>query len=86
MVQWTCPVPCIAQADISTEVTNKEHVMAVDLSNTGEANVLSIPDQPCQSQNKIEYIKDKYSLITTDIDTKLELSVNESDNLTHDYY
>jgi hypothetical protein len=60
--------------------------MAVDLSNTGEANILSIPDQPCQSQNKTEFIKYKYCLITTDIDTKLELSVNESGNLTHDYY
>ena len=60
--------------------------MAVDLSNTGEANVFSTPDQPCQNQNKSEFIKDKYSLITTDIDTKLELSVNESGNLTHDYY
>ena len=59
--------------------------MAVDLSKTGEANVRSFPDQPCQNQNKTEFIKDKYSLITTDIATKLELSVNESDNLTHDY-
>ena len=78
--------PCLARADISAEVNNKEHVMAVDLSNTGEATVVSIPDQPCQNQNKIEFIKDNYSLILTDIDTKLELSVNESDNLTHDYY
>ena len=60
--------------------------MAVDLSNTGEANGLSIPDQPCQNQNKTEFKKDKNSLILTDIDTKLELSVNESDNITHDYY
>ena len=60
--------------------------MAADLSNTGEATVLSIQDQPCQNQNKTEFKKDKYSLILTDIDTKLELSVNESDNLTHDYY
>jgi len=58
--------------------------MHVKLS--GEANVLSTPDQLCQNQKKTEFIKDKYSLITTDIDTKLELSVNESDNLTHDYY
>ena len=78
--------PCLARVDISAEVNNKEHVMAVDLSNTGEANFLSTPDQPCQSQNKTEFIKDKHSLITTDIDTKFELSVNESDNLTHDYY
>jgi len=78
--------PCLARADISAEVNNKEHVMAVDLSNTGEANVLSTPDQPCQNQNKTEFIKDKYSLMTTVIDTKLELSVNESDNLTRDYY
>jgi hypothetical protein len=28
---------------------------------------------------------DKNSLITTDIDNKLELFINESDNLTHDY-
>ena len=55
--------------------------MAADLSSTGEA-----PDQPCQNQNKSKFIKDKHSLILTDIDTKLELSVNESDNLTHDYY
>ena len=60
--------------------------MAVDLSNTGEANVVSTRDQPRQSKNKTECIKDKYSLITTDIDTKLELFINESDNLTHDYY
>ena len=73
--------PCLARADISAEVNNKEHVMAADLSSTGEA-----PDQPCQNQNKTKFIKDKYSLILTDIDTKLELSVNESDNLTHDYY
>jgi len=77
---------CLARADISAEGNNKEHVMAVDVSNTGEANVLSTQDQPCQNQNKTEFIKDKYSLITPDIDTKLELSVNESDNLTHDYY
>ena len=78
--------PCLARADISAEVNNKENVITVDLSNAGEANVLSTPDQPCQNQNKTEFIKDKYSLITTDIATKLELSVNESDNLTHDYY
>ena len=55
--------------------------MAADLSNIGETNILSTPDLPCQSQNKTEFIKDKYSLILTDIDTKLELSVSESDNL-----
>ena len=77
--------PCLARANIIAVVNNNEHVMAVDLSNTGEANILSIPDQPCQSQNKTEFIKYKYCLITTDIDTKLELSVKESDNLTHDY-
>jgi DNA modification methylase len=33
-----------------------------------------------------EFIKDKYGLTTTDIDTKSELSVIESDNTTHDYY
>jgi hypothetical protein len=60
--------------------------MAVDLSNTGEANVVSTRDQPCQSKNKTEFVKDKNSLITTDIDTKLEFVINESDNLTHDYY
>ena len=76
--------PCLARADINVEVNNKEHVMAVDLSNTGEANVLSTPYQPCQNENKIEFIKDKYGLITTDIDSKFELSVNELDNLTHD--
>ena len=53
---------------------------------TGEANVRSFPDQPCQNQNKTEFIKDKNSLITTDIDTKLEFFIYESDNLTHDYY
>jgi hypothetical protein len=42
--------------------------------------------QPYQNQNKTEFIKNKYSLITTDIDTKLELSLNESDILTHNYY
>jgi hypothetical protein len=76
----------LARADISAEVNNNEHVMAVDLSNTGEANVLSTSDQPYQNQNKTEFIKNKYSLITTDIDTKLELSLNESDILTHNYY
>ena len=60
--------------------------MAVNLSNIGEANVVSTPDQPCESKNKTEFVKDNYSLITTDIDTKLELFINESDNLTHDYY
>ena len=59
--------------------------MAVYLSNTGEANVVSTPDQPCQNQNKTEFAKDKNSLITTDIDNKLELFINESDNLTHVY-
>jgi hypothetical protein len=39
----------------------------------------------CQNQNKTEFVKDKNSLITTDIDNKLELFINESDNLTHDY-
>ena len=58
----------------------------MDLSNTGEANVVSTRVQPCQSKNKTEFIKDKYSLITTDIDTKLELFIYELDNLTHDYY
>ena len=67
---YTMDNPCLEREDISAEVNNKEHVMAVDLSNTGEANVLSTPDQPCQNQNKTEFIKDKYSLITTDIDTK----------------
>jgi hypothetical protein len=78
--------PCLARADISAEVNNKEHAVAVDLSNTGEANVRSTSGQPCQSKNKTVFIKDKCSLITTDIDTKLELSLKESDNLTHNYY
>jgi hypothetical protein len=81
MVQWVCPVPWTTHTDISTEFNNKESAMAADLSNIGEANVLTTPDLPCQNQNKTEFIKDKYSLIFTDIDTKLELSVNESDNL-----
>jgi hypothetical protein len=38
--------PCLARANVCAEVNNKEHAMAVDLSNTGEANVRSIPDQP----------------------------------------
>jgi hypothetical protein len=62
--------PMLARADISAEVNNKEHVMAVDLSKTGEANVRSFPDQPCQYQNKTEFIKDKNSLITTGIKAK----------------
>ena len=45
--------------------------MAVNLSNTGETNVVSTPDQPCESKNKTEFVKDNYSLITTDIDTKI---------------
>ena len=81
MVQWVCPVPWTIHTDISTKFNNKESVMAADLSNIGEANILSTPDLPCQNQNKTEFIKDKYSLILTDIDTKLELSVSESDNL-----
>jgi hypothetical protein len=62
--------PCLARADISAVVNNKEHVMTVDLSKTGEANVRSFPDQPCQNQNKTEFIKDKNSLITTGIKAK----------------
>ena len=67
----TMDIPCIAQADVSAEVNNKEHVMAVDLSKTGEANVRSFPNQPCQNQNKTEFIKDKNSLITTGIKAEI---------------
>jgi hypothetical protein len=35
-----------------------EHVMSVGLSKTGEANVRSFPDHPCQNQNKTEFIND----------------------------
>jgi hypothetical protein len=45
--------------------------MAVDLSKTGEANVRSFPDQPCQNQNKTEFIKDKNSLIMTGIKAEI---------------
>ena len=81
LLHGTMDLPCT-----SAEVNNKEHVMAVDLSSTEEANILSTPNQTCQNQNKTEFIKDKYILITTAIDIKLKLSVIESDNLTHDYY
>jgi hypothetical protein len=67
----TMDIPCLVQADVSAEVNNKEYVIAVDLSKTGEANVRSSPDQPCQNQNKTEFIKDKNSLITTGIKAKI---------------
>ena len=60
-------IPCLVQADVSAEGNNTEHVMAVDLSKTGEANVRSFPDQPCQNQNKTEFINDKNILIMTGI-------------------
>ena len=66
----TMDIPCLVQVNVSAEVNNKEHVMAVDLSKIGEANVRSFPDQPCQNQNKTEFIKDKNSLITTGIKAK----------------
>ena len=63
--------PMPSTRDVSAEVNNKEYVMAVDLSKTGEANVRSFPDQPCQNQNKTEFIKNKNSLITTGIKAKI---------------
>ncbi|CAG2221607.1 unnamed protein product [Mytilus edulis] len=76
------------RADINDKI-DKEHVMVVDRSSTGEASVPSIPDLSSQNRNSTDFIKDEYNCnidyLIENNTTKVS-SISDSDNLTNDYY